>query len=256
MANQVTNATAVAIRAILVSHFPERFTKESLLPKLKEHDVDVLEVVNAERNPDFNLRHADIVICLKDFMSHQAYNNAKFVAKKHARPFITLTRKAADWESKLARYRVQVGEAAPASRRFQDTPRPLEVPPLSSTEVSEDIEDPTSDELNELLVMFEDENKRLEGDRNLLTQRLTDVDALASALERQLEQEKKRVAQLEKKLSDVPPPRTVIDKGALLTWDRLMRGVRSGNAPDFQALLEFAAVVDINVTELLSLMKG
>lgn len=189
------------VRAVLVCHFPERFTKESVVPRLREFGVDILRTVNVERSPDFKVGDAEIVICMKDFISHNAWNTARSVARKHSRPFVAITRKAAEWEEKFAkikqekltpRTKLQLVTPAPASSRAGAVVEVEEtIPAPPDSEPAEAVEEMGIEQYKELLGMFELENVRLEGENKHLMKRLEDSDKLAGGLERQLEVSKK-----------------------------------------------------------------
>lgn len=254
--------SAPLLRAVLVSHFPGRFTEDTLIPKMRSVGVDIVRTVNMDRSATFRASDADLVVCMCDFMSHSAYRSAREIAAKANRPFLALTRKAADWEDKLARFvpKVQAATAPasiappPASGPDRERPsRPLaeavaEV--MAEEPVPSMTDEPNVEEMRELLALFEAESASLQDEVRQLQKRLADSDALVGSLERQLE-----YAQREQPVV-VTAATPAVTKADLFAWERLLREVRAGKPAAFAELLELAARLDINPGELLPLVRG
>lgn len=188
------SAEPEVMRAVLVSHFPPSFTNESLIPKMKEVNVQVLRTVNVERSPEFKMGDADILIIMKDLMSHASFDVARAVARRHAKPFVALSRKASDWAKLLEKLRPAPISVIPVSQRGPElrvVPNLPETPPIDAVEVVEEpeesVKDLTVEERVELLSLFEEENVKLEealralrAERDFLAQRADDAERAAA----------------------------------------------------------------------------
>ncbi len=246
--------------------------------------MEVQRVVNVDRCPDFDPKPADIVICMTDLMSHAAHDRAKLIARKNNRPFVALTRKAADWSARLARYTnpavkhsiatlppgvsavpsVTLDDLANAEQAFAPEPPSIELPEELSVE-----------QLKELLEMFESENSVLMEETRHLQKKLAESDQLVSTLERRMEraetdftagiktmkeQQQKvvaerddTIAELQRQVEDLS--KRTLSRNALLDWLGCLDRARRGDAAAYPMLLELAAGANISASELLAMVK-
>jgi len=241
----------VNIRAVLVSHFPPAFTHETLIPKMNELGVQVDQVVNAERNKDFGLGSANLVICMRDYMSHSSYDAAKDAAKKASLPFVALTRKSSDWESKLgvAVKRIQAARVPAKPKRpnarFADVSTLGYTPPEPISEPVTEPEEPpeaTTDELRELLAMFEEDNTKLglelKAAEHLAASRQEEIYGL-------MRQHEANLAQFAKDF---------FNKQTLLEGLRVLADLKAEKPGAMRAVLGFAHKTGLTIPELLELV--
>lgn len=180
------------MKAVVFSKFPGRYFEETIRPKLRMHGVDVLKVVNPERNVDCNISDCEAVITLTDLMGHSDTQRVKKIARQYNKRLIKLERKEAGW-SKILEAPPPVSTRAPANdtRALPWPTIPLSVPPSVPPQVEEEEEAESSveqqlAETKELLGMYEEENEKLVEEKVELIERLKRSDDLAGGLERQL----------------------------------------------------------------------
>lgn len=179
------------MKATVFSKFPPRYFEETIHPKLKEYGVDVLRVVNPDRTPSCDVSACEVVIALRDMMSHQDTANIRKLSRQYNKRYIALERKEASWQRELsALQQAPVSVRSPAN----DTARVpsltlVTAPPPSEPEAEEPelgLEEQLV-EVRQLLKLYEDESEVLEGEKTDLIGRLKSSDNLASGLEKQLE---------------------------------------------------------------------
>lgn len=214
------------MKAILFSNFPKDVYENTLKPKFDLYGVDVLRVVRIDRTDNVDCSQADVLIAMVELMSNGQRDKVKTLARRYSKKYVALSRKGVVWEKTLADMTQQHREAEerrrapPSSRNVVnlnfDAVRTSRVQTLSPNQAALPREEappsvpcepeppePTTEELQALLQMFEDENEKLEEQKGDLIERLKKSDALASGLERQLETTKTKVTARENRIVDL-----------------------------------------------------
>jgi hypothetical protein len=188
------------VRAILFSNFPMDVFTTSLKPKFEEYGIDIVRVVSIDRTKKPNLSDCDVVLCMVELMSGGQRDKCKEAARSFSKKCIGLSRKGGTWDRELAsvvsqfglqRMSRQVLQTRETSTRLRVVPpAPESVPSTIVEEEQPEIPEPTIEDIQKLLMMFEEENQKLEEQKCELIERLKKSDALAGGLERQLERQR------------------------------------------------------------------
>ena len=171
------------MRALLFSNFPPSINEDILRPKLEQHGVHVVRVINYDKSPNVSVEEIDLIIAMVEVMSVGQREKLKELARQNGKKFIALSRKVAAWNRQLGnsvtpqlegqRMVANGSSHAPQSQRFGSMasvfpPQLRSVPPANQeAEIT-----PPSDEEVELLKLFEEENAKLEAQKDELIERL------------------------------------------------------------------------------------
>ncbi len=112
------------MRALLFSNFPDRFLKDSILPKLETRGVSVDKVMlprNASASPA--PVQAEAVLFMHELASHSENDAVRDFATRAGLPMICISRKAALWDDRLPHMEVSIPPCIAAA-----TQDPIPVP--------------------------------------------------------------------------------------------------------------------------------
>lgn len=214
--NTMTNVATQKPKAIVFSNFPIQYFEKNLQPRLQTAGLEILRVINFDRSKDPEVGAADVLVAFIEVMSQGQRTRIKDLAKKAGKRFVALQRRGgSEWGSLFASVPVappsNVRPIKPPSSPFNPAIpagalSAVEETPLSKFPV------PTSEDLQDLLRLFEEENAELYDAKKAFDKTLQEREDAVLNFATKYEDERKKVDVLEGRIKEQTAIRGQLEK--------------------------------------------
>ena len=174
--------------AILFSNYPQDHSEKKIKPRLAEAGIETVRVVNVDKTPNCDVRKVDYVIAVVKLMSDGQRKRVKAIAKSAGKRFIAINDDTLGSFDKLHLDVEAPPVVAPLLRAVPPLAKvptwtapiealaqePMEGVPVSIAEGAEAPE-PTAEDLQELVQMYEEENEELRKTANVRDARIDEL---------------------------------------------------------------------------------